>query len=81
MVYNPDQDSLIPDKQAEQPPKLVDLNVIKKGMNFKSKARKEDQKKEEQFFQAEEHRRNLDKKQADIIKKLEESKKQEDRDR
>ena len=34
MLYNPDGDKLEPEKGTNEPKKLIDLSVMKKGANF-----------------------------------------------
>ena len=73
MVFNQNSDQLIPEKDRDMPKKLVDLNVIKKGVNFESKAPKNDILKEEAFLRAEEDRLNKAAKEAERLRKLEDA--------
>jgi hypothetical protein len=73
MIFNPGADVLIPEKDRDEPKKLIDLNVVKKGANYTSKAPKNDILLEEAFLRAEEERLTKAKKEADRIKKLEDA--------
>ena len=78
MIYNPDNDLMEPEKKENQPKKLVDLSIIKKGKNqlteATSKVRKTDFMKEDIFLNAEEDRLNKAAREAERLKKLEEAK-------
>lgn len=56
MVINPDSGQVEPEKDKDEPKKLLDLSVVKRGVNFTSKAKKDDLIKEEAFLRAEEDR-------------------------
>ena len=42
MLYNPDGDKLEPEKGTNEPKKLIDLSVMRKGANYTSKAQKDE---------------------------------------
>lgn len=44
MVFNNDANHLVPEKDSQQPKKLIDLNVVKKGANYTSKKSKANQR-------------------------------------
>ena len=56
----------------------MDLSVLKKGAHFTSKAKKDDQIREEAFLRAEEERLGKAEKEAERVRKLEEAKKKDD---
>lgn len=58
MVISPDGSRLMPEKGDNQPKKLVDYNVVKKGAfaDYHNKGRRKDQVMEDQYLTQEEDR-------------------------
>lgn len=81
MGYNPDADTIEPDKLGGKP-QITDLNVLKRGVGGihprTTKMRDQDFTKEDVFLQAEEDRLNKAAKEDERLRKLEEIKKQDE---
>lgn len=80
MIYDAEGDALFPEKGPDLPKKLVDLNVVKKGPHYTSKAQKENVLKEEAFLRAEEDRLGKAAKEIERVKKIEEAKKKDEKE-
>lgn len=80
MLYNPDGDKLEPEKGNNEPKKLIDLSVVKKGPNYTSKAQKDEQIKEEAYLRAEEDRLGKAEKEAERLRKIEEAKRKDEKE-
>mmetsp|Transcript_29447 Transcript_29447/g.44605 ORF Transcript_29447/g.44605 Transcript_29447/m.44605 type:complete len:323 (-) Transcript_29447:44-1012(-) len=78
MNYNTNTDKLEPEKGDDKPRQLVDLTEIKKGPNFISKEKRDDQMRNEAFLRAEEERIGKAEKEAERLRKLEEAKKKDE---
>lgn len=81
MMYDPDNDAMVPAKGDRKPKKITDLSVLRMGQNatleMTSKKRKEDFMKEDVFLNAEEDRLGKKQKEEERLRKLEEAKKEE----
>ena len=80
MLYNPDGDQLEPEKGSNEPKKLIDLSVMRKGANYTSKAQKDEQIKEEAYLRAEEDRLGKAEKEAERLRKIEEAKRKDEKE-
>ena len=85
MQYNIDTDVLMPEKGNSIPKQLFDLSVVKKGKGSVDELvqyqKNSDFKREEAFLEAEEDRLTLAAREAERLKKLEEDKKQEEKEK
>lgn len=70
MIFDSDANQLQPEKGHTGPKKLVDYNIIRKGLNQPSKKSKAAQQKEDEFLQEEEER--IEKEEKEVAKKKKE---------
>merc|ERR1719329_1265658 len=82
MGYNPDADTMEPEKGRGGKPIIADMAVLMKGVSgiqkITSKRREEDFIKEDQFLKAQEDHMNKQAKEEERLKKIEEIKKQDE---
>lgn len=81
MLYDPDNDAMVPARGSSKPKRIADLNILRAGANAvtetTTKKRKEEFMKEDVFLNAEEDRLGKKAREEERLRKLEEAKKQE----
>ena len=73
MIFSQDANELMPEKDKDEPKKLFDLSIVKKGKNFTSKKAKGTQKSEDLMMEREEEKIINEAKEKERIAKLKEA--------